>query len=245
MREDFLRQILKDVKDGKVSEDAAFEQLKELPYKDLGFANLDYHRQTRTGFPEVVYCAGKTPAQIADIFAALSEHGTVMGTRATENDFAAVKEKLPEAEKIEIAGPGFINFWIKKDALADIINVILTEKDDYGKSDFGKGVKYLEEYVSANPTGPLHCGHARGAVWGDSCVRILNAAGFNATREYYINDAGAQIHNLGLCQNTRNLRSGLHPAGRRLSWRRRQAHRQRDRRQRRRQVAEDGPRRSR
>ena len=111
---------------------------------------------------------------------------------------AALKEKLPEAEKIEIAGPGFINFWIRKDAMANIINVILTEGDDYGKSDYGKGVKYLEEYVSANPTGPLHCGHARGAVWGDSCVRILNAAGFNATREYYINDAGAQIHNLGL-----------------------------------------------
>ena len=97
MREDYLKQILKDVKDGKVSEEAAFEQLKELPYKEMGFANLDNHRQIRTGFPEVVYCEGKTPAQIADIFEALAEHGTVMGTRATKRDFAAVQEKLPYA----------------------------------------------------------------------------------------------------------------------------------------------------
>lgn len=107
-------------------------------------------------------------------------------------------KRVPEIEKIEIAGPGFINFWIKKDALANVINNVLAQGDAYGSSDSGKGVKYLEEYVSANPTGPLHCGHARGAVWGDSCVRILNMAGYDATREYYINDAGAQIHNLGL-----------------------------------------------
>ena len=103
MREDFLKQILKDVKDGKISEEAAFEQLKELPYKEMGFANLDNHRQIRTGFPEVVYCEGKTPGQIADIFEALAEHGTVMGTRATVNDYEAVLEKLPEAEFHEAA----------------------------------------------------------------------------------------------------------------------------------------------
>ena len=73
-------------------------------------------------------------------------------------------KRVPEIEKIEIAGPGFINFWIKKDALANVINNVLAQGDSYGSSDSGKGVKYLEEYVSANPTGPLHCGHARGAV---------------------------------------------------------------------------------
>jgi NCAIR mutase (PurE)-related proteins len=97
MREDFLKQILKDVKEGSMSEEAAFEQLKELPYKEMGFANLDNHRQIRTGFPEVVYCEGKTPGQIGEIFEALSQHGTVMGTRATKRDFAAVQEKLPQA----------------------------------------------------------------------------------------------------------------------------------------------------
>lgn len=106
-------------------------------------------------------------------------------------------KKIDEIETIEIAGPGFINFWIKQTALADIINTILDKKEEYGSSNVGKGRRVLEEYVSANPTGPLHCGHARGAVWGDACVRIMNKAGFNADREYYINDAGAQILNLG------------------------------------------------
>ena len=110
----------------------------------------------------------------------------------------ALLKKMDNVRDIEIAGPGFINFWLKKDDMADIINTVLDKGDDYGKSDAGKGLRVLEEYVSANPTGPLHCGHARGAVWGDSCVRIMNAAGYKATREYYINDAGAQIHNLGL-----------------------------------------------
>lgn len=107
-------------------------------------------------------------------------------------------KKLDNVDNIEIAGPGFINFWMKKDALANVINIIINAKDDYGKSNTGKGIKLLEEYVSANPTGILHCGHARGAAWGDSCVRIMKAAGYDVTREYYINDAGAQITNLGL-----------------------------------------------
>lgn len=106
-------------------------------------------------------------------------------------------KKIDEIETVEIAGPGFINFWIKQTALADIINTILDKKEDYGSNNVGKGRRVLEEYVSANPTGPLHCGHARGAVWGDACVRIMNKAGFKADREYYINDAGAQILNLG------------------------------------------------
>lgn len=107
-------------------------------------------------------------------------------------------KKLDNVKDIEIAGPGFINFWMEKASLANIINTVIEKNDTYGHSDYGKGLKVLEEYVSANPTGPLHCGHARGAAWGDSCVRILRAAGYDATREYYINDAGAQIRNLGL-----------------------------------------------
>ena len=107
-------------------------------------------------------------------------------------------EKNEEIEKIEIAGPGFINFWIKKGNLAAIINTVLDKKDDYGKSNYGNNEKYLQEYVSANPTGPLHCGHARGAVWGDSVARIMKKAGYKIDREYYINDAGVQIKNLGI-----------------------------------------------
>ena len=75
--------------------------------------------------------------------------------------------------------------------------MVLEQDDKYGSSNVGKGIKVVEEYVSANPTGPLHCGHARGACWGDSSVRIMKAAGYDVTREYYINDAGVQILNLG------------------------------------------------
>ena len=69
MKEDYLKELIRNVKDGTVSEEEAIEQLKVLPYKEMGFANLDFHRQIRTGFPEVVYCEGKTPSQIRDIFA--------------------------------------------------------------------------------------------------------------------------------------------------------------------------------
>ncbi|MBR4484870.1 MAG: arginine--tRNA ligase [Erysipelotrichaceae bacterium] len=106
-------------------------------------------------------------------------------------------KRLDFVDDIQIAGPGFINFWLRKDAMANIINTVIEKGDAYGHSDAGKGLKVLEEYVSANPTGPLHCGHARGACWGDSVARIMNAADYKCTREYYINDAGAQMLNLG------------------------------------------------
>ena len=103
-----------------------------------------------------------------------------------------------EADKIEIAGPGFINFWIKKDTLANVINTVVSEGDKYGHNNSGNGYPVLVEYVSANPTGVLHLGHARGAAWGDSVTRLLKASGYNCLREYYINDAGNQIDMLGL-----------------------------------------------
>ena len=104
---------------------------------------------------------------------------------------------LNNVDKIEIAGPGFINFWVKKTELANVINTVIDAGDDYGKNDSGKGLKILVEYVSANPTGALHLGHARGAAWGDSITRLLNKSGYDCLREYYINDAGNQINMLG------------------------------------------------
>jgi len=101
-------------------------------------------------------------------------------------------------EKADIAGPGFINFFINKGALTQVINTIISEGEGYGSSTAGKGLKYNVEYVSANPTGDLHLGHARGAAIGDSVCRILEAAGYDVVREYYVNDAGNQIHNLVL-----------------------------------------------
>lgn len=101
-------------------------------------------------------------------------------------------------EKIEIAGPGFINFYVKSTALMVIVERILNQGDQYGCSLFGKKQKILIEFVSANPTGPLHVGHGRGAAIGASLANILKAAGFDVSKEYYVNDAGRQMDILGL-----------------------------------------------
>ena len=100
-------------------------------------------------------------------------------------------------DKIEIAGPGFINFYMKNDSLQVYVKKILDEGDNFGRSS-KKNIKVNVEFVSANPTGLLHVGTARGAAIGDSICRILDAAGYDVTREYYINDAGSQITNLAL-----------------------------------------------
>ena len=110
-------------------------------------------------------------------------------------------------DHVEIAGPGFINLFLKKDAMTSIIKEVLDEKDNYGKTDHGQGVKYNIEFVSANPTGDLHLGHAKGAAVGDSICRIMSAAGYDVTREYYINDAGNQITNLALSLYARYLQA--------------------------------------
>ena len=99
-------------------------------------------------------------------------------------------------EKLEIAGPGFINFYLDNSYLTKIVPVILEQKDEYGSSNVGNGKSVQVEFVSANPTGDLHLGHARGAAVGDSLCNIFAKAGYEVTREYYINDAGNQINNL-------------------------------------------------
>ena len=101
-----------------------------------------------------------------------------------------------EIDKLEIAGPGFINFFLSQAASTQIINAVLGKQDLFGNSNTGKGHKVQVEYVSANPTGPLHIGHGRGAVVGDCIARLLSATGWDVTREFYYNDAGQQINNL-------------------------------------------------
>lgn len=99
-------------------------------------------------------------------------------------------------EKIDIAGPGFMNITLAKDYLAKVVPTVLDQADKYGHSEAGSNEKVQVEFVSANPTGDLHLGHARGASIGDSLCNILDAAGYDVTREYYINDAGNQITKL-------------------------------------------------
>ena len=111
-----------------------------------------------------------------------------------------IKEKIDNKiiEKVAIAKPGFINFYLSKMRLFSEINKINSEDKKYGENNTGNNKKINLEYVSANPTGTLHIGHGRGATYGDSLSRILSFCGYNVTREYYINDAGNQMNNLGM-----------------------------------------------
>jgi len=100
-------------------------------------------------------------------------------------------------ERVEIAGPGFLNFFIREGALTQLLESVERQGERYGSANLGEGRRIQVEFVSANPTGPLHIGHARGAVVGDVMANILAAVGYQVYREYYINDAGNQINNLG------------------------------------------------
>ncbi|HEV2043882.1 MAG TPA: arginine--tRNA ligase, partial [Sphingomicrobium sp.] len=105
-------------------------------------------------------------------------------------------EALPGVTGVDIAGPGFINLRLDEAAWRDELGSILADGETYGRSQVGAGERVNVEYVSANPTGPMHMGHCRGAVVGDALASLLEAAGFAVTREYYVNDAGSQVDTL-------------------------------------------------
>ena len=108
----------------------------------------------------------------------------------------AIAEKLRADDLVvsaDVAGPGFINLTLKTDAWIEALRNAVRLASDYGKSDLGGGVPVNVEYVSANPTGPMHVGHGRGAVFGDALANLLAFTGYKVTREYYVNDAGAQV----------------------------------------------------
>ena len=106
-------------------------------------------------------------------------------------------------EKCEVAGPGFLNFFLNDSFFKATVNAVLNEKENYGKTDFGKNEKVMVEFVSANPTGPMHIGNARGGALGDCLAAVLDWSGHNVTREFYINDAGNQIEKFGLSLDVR------------------------------------------
>ncbi|MEK3973810.1 MULTISPECIES: arginine--tRNA ligase [unclassified Psychrobacillus] len=140
-------------------------------------ANGDYATNIAMQLTKI---AKKNPRQIAEaIIENLNMDGTMM-------------------EKVDIAGPGFMNITVRKDYLQDVVKAVLTEEKNYGRTKSGAGEKIQVEFVSANPTGDLHLGHARGASVGDSLCNVLDFAGYDVSREYYINDAGNQINNLAV-----------------------------------------------
>ncbi|WP_321390923.1 arginine--tRNA ligase [Emcibacter sp.] len=116
-----------------------------------------------------------------------------MNPRQIAEMVAPKMEQLEEVSSVSVAGPGFINFYLKPDFILAQVGAILSAGQEYGRSDSGAQEKVNVEYVSANPTGPMHVGHCRGAIFGDALASLLDFAGFDVTREYYINDAGSQI----------------------------------------------------
>jgi len=128
----------------------------------------------------------------------LASRARMKPRKIAEDILANISDPHSMIEKIEIAGPGFINIFIKPEFWAASLEEIDNAREQYGKSEIGKGQKVQVEFVSANPTGPLHIGHARGAVTGDVIASILQAAGYSVFREYYVNNVGNQMNTLGM-----------------------------------------------
>ncbi len=161
-----------------------------------------------TDAPEELNIHLETPRnkEMGDYATNVAMQLTKVAKRAPRQIAEAILEHLPEnewIESIEIAGPGFMNIRVKKDYLADVVKTVLEQGEAYGRSNAAQGEKVQVEFVSANPTGDLHLGHARGASLGDSLCNILDAAGYDVYREYYINDAGNQIDNLAMSIDVR------------------------------------------
>ena len=116
-----------------------------------------------------------------------------MAPKALAETLAKRLTNQPDVLTADVAGPGFINLRLKETFWPKILTAILAKGESYGRSELGKGIKTNVEYVSANPTGPLHVGHCRGAVFGDALAALLEVTGYEVSKEYYINDAGAQV----------------------------------------------------
>ncbi len=108
-------------------------------------------------------------------------------------------------EKVEIAGPGFLNFFLSQNYYSEIVKDVINKGEDYGKSNYGAGKKVIVEFVSANPTGPMHIGNARGGAIGDCLASVLDYAGYEVNREFYVNDAGNQIEKFATSLEVRYL----------------------------------------
>lgn len=162
----------------------AFEKGKlaseKFPAVEIGEPKTATHGDFSTNFAMVTASAQKLPPRkIAEIIT------------------GEIEDQAGLIEKTEIAGPGFINFFVKQNSWHPVLQHIYEDDERFGSCDIGKGKKIQVEFVSANPTGPLHVGHGRGAAVGDSVANILSFCGYDVQREYYINDSGRQISTLG------------------------------------------------
>ena len=177
----------------------AFMQVKELVMTALG------ELVAEGTFPEE-----PIPAFISEIPADpkngdVSTNAAMVCARPFRNNPRAIAQSIVEKirlegscfERCEVAGPGFINFFYSPLWYAQVLKAVLEEKEGYGKTDMGRGKRVLVEFVSANPTGPMHIGNARGGAIGDCLAAVLEKAGYEVEREFYVNDAGNQIEKFG------------------------------------------------
>ena len=186
------------------------EQVKNRLKDEIEAAVLKAGLATEDQLPQVVLETPKDKAHgdfstnMAMQLARVAKKAPRMVAEELINSFDQTKASI---KKVEIAGPGFINFYMDNSYLTDLIPSIIEAGTSYGQTNFGNGEKILVEFVSANPTGDLHLGHARGAAFGDSLCNVLDKAGYEVTREYYINDAGNQINNLALSVEARYMQA--------------------------------------
>ena len=174
--------ILRDIVSAAVSDCAqkGLLKTKEVSSIELEVPKNEGHGDYSTNIAMILASEEKkSPKPIADAIA------------------KSIRDKSTLLARVDVAGPGFINFFVANEYWYDSLSNIEKEGDSYGESDIGEGKKVQIEFVSANPTGPLHIGHGRGAAVGDVLANILRAAGYEVFKEYYINDAGNQIETLG------------------------------------------------
>lgn len=188
----------------------SLEQVKGLIKEEIQAAVLKAELTTEEQIPNVVLESpkDKTNGDFSTNMAMQLARVAKKAPRMIAEELVANFDKAKASiEKIEIAGPGFINFYMDNSYLTDLIPTIVSAGEAYGETNTGKGEKVQVEFVSANPTGDLHLGHARGAAVGDTLCNLLAKAGYDVSREYYINDAGNQIHNLALSVEARYMQA--------------------------------------
>lgn len=188
----------------------SLEQVKGLIKEEIQAAVLKAELATEEQIPNVVLESpkDKTNGDFSTNMAMQLARVAKKAPRMIAEELVANFDKAKASiEKIEIAGPGFINFYMDNSYLTDLIPTIVNAGEAYGETNTGKGEKVQVEFVSANPTGDLHLGHARGAAVGDTLCNLLAKAGYDVSREYYINDAGNQIHNLAFSVEARYMQA--------------------------------------
>ncbi|WP_100374221.1 arginine--tRNA ligase [Bacillus sp. FJAT-45037] len=182
------------------------EHLKQTLKEEIKAAVIAAELASEEQIPEVVLEAPKDKAHgdyATNMAMQLARVAKKAPRQIAEELVAKLNKEAASIVQVDIAGPGFINFFMDKSYLRKVIPAVLKAGEKYGETNIGNGEKIQVEFVSANPTGSLHLGHARGAAVGDALCNVLAKAGFNVEREYYINDAGNQINNLALSLEAR------------------------------------------